>query len=174
VNERNRSEGCLDRRTLETIAAGRCPIDQVDKLRAHLPRCSKCRAAIVASTGRRPRGGDTVLLSPGSWPQAEQPQLALRVGLMLVALLSVGIAVWFTTAGANVREVVERSLRPESARTQPAAPSRSLGTATPSSSSALPAAELPSRLSAPLLPNAPPLPAAPLAPSAAPARVDLR
>jgi hypothetical protein len=125
VNERHRSEACLDRRTLETIAAGRCPIDQVDKLRTHLPRCSKCRAAIVASTGRRPRGGDTVLLSPGQWEPPEQPRLALRMGLVFLALLSVGIAVWFTTAGANVREVVERSLRPASAGPQPgAAPAR--------------------------------------------------
>lgn len=161
MNERVRSESCLDRRTLETIAAGRCPIDQIEKLRTHLPRCSRCRAAIVACTGRRPRGGDTVLLSPGQWPEPEQPRLALRLGLVLVALLSVGIAVWFTTAGASVREVVERSLRPESAR----APSA----ASTSSSSPQPASRQPS-----LGPGAPLLPSAPLLPGAAPVRAKLR
>lgn len=167
MNERNRGEGCLDRRTLETIAAGRCPIDQVDKLRTHLPLCSKCRAAIVASTGRRPRGGDTVLLSPGQWPQPEQPQLALRMGLVLVALVSVGIAVWFTTAGANVRDVVERSLRPASAHVQSGAASRPLGAPTPSAASASSSLAPPSPGgSEPLLPNAPLMPA--------PAHADLR
>ena len=160
MNERNRSDGCLDRRTLETIAAGRCPIDQVEKLRTHLPRCSKCRAAIVASTGRRPRGGDTVLLAPGQWQEPDQPQLALRVGLIVVALLSVGIAVWFTTAGANVREVVERSLRPESARTPP-------GASTPASTELSPAER-------PYSPVAPLLPTDALKSSAAPARAELR
>jgi hypothetical protein len=140
VNDRNRSEGCLDRRTLETIAAGRCPIDQVDKLRTHLPGCSRCRAAIVASTGRRPRGGDTVLLSPGQWQQPEQPQLAFRVGLIVLALLSVGIAVGFTTAGANVREVVQRLLLPEENAGATAPASTSRGTPTPSVSSAIPPA----------------------------------
>jgi hypothetical protein len=158
VNERNRSEGCLDRRTLETIAAGRCPIDQVEKLRTHLPRCSKCRAAIVACTGRRPRGGDTVLLSPGQYNQPEQPQLALRMGLVVAALLSVGIAIWFTTAGANVREVVERSLRPESSRTPASAAPRSIPPSSPGAA-------------APLVPV---LPSAPLIPSGTPARVELR
>ena len=108
-----------------------------------------------------------MLLSPGQWNPPEQPRLALRLGLVLVAMLSVGIAVWFTTAGASVREVVERSLRPESARTPASAASRTLGV--PSSPSTQPS----SGPAEPPIPTAPRLPTAPLLPSTTPVRAHL-
>lgn len=46
---------CLDARTLAALTNGTIPLDELPHIQKHLPRCSKCVAAVAAGSRRRAR-----------------------------------------------------------------------------------------------------------------------
>jgi hypothetical protein len=72
------SKGCLGRRTLSAVAAGRCPKYALPAVRRHLSSCARCRAGVVAAASGVRGLGDTVVL--------ERASRALPTGLKLAAV----------------------------------------------------------------------------------------
>src|SRR4051812_16659461 len=107
-------KGCLDRRTLATVAAGRCPTHQLSAVQRHLSSCARCRAGVVAAASGDRGLGDTVA--------QERPSRALRTGLKLAAVaVSVLVAggAWKYAASAMPRAVVPPSAASEAKAAPP-------------------------------------------------------
>lgn len=104
---------CLDSQTLAALSTGRIPVDELDRVWAHLPECSACLGVVASAVRARTnlwcseRGGDTVVLQRGT---AAPSHRARMVTLLLVGGLGSCATWWFVNA---VRRDSENERRTE-------------------------------------------------------------
>jgi hypothetical protein len=88
-------EGCLARRLVKSLGAGRCPKEELAMAQRHLSECARCRAAVVAAaTGLRGPGETVVMMRRAS---ASAPA-GVKVAAVLMSLLVAGWAWGYDSA----------------------------------------------------------------------------
>jgi hypothetical protein len=143
-------EGCLERGLVQSLAAGRCPKDELATAQRHLSECARCRSAVVATASGVRGPGETVVMMRRETPKA---RAGVKVAAVAVSLLVAGWAWGYGAAPkpaelSRAREVVARApLEPSAA---PANDPVALREATPSPSSEKPAPEVPAAPELPL------------------------
>lgn len=118
---RKRRPRCLDAQTLTALAHGRIPSEELERVRQHLPQCSKCLGALSAAVRRR-------ALGERSPPGARGPALApidsghgrlfrgLAVVLSLLALGSSATCWYLDTPVPGGRRALDRASPSDVAR----------------------------------------------------------
>lgn len=113
--------GCLERSTVKSLAAGRCPQRELAAAHRHLAECARCRAAVVAAACGVEGPGETVLMKRSDEREGSIGA-AWKVAAVAISVLAAGATWRFAAVGKAAEPRLQLSAQPPSGAGVVAAP----------------------------------------------------